>query len=110
MTEPDLHPLLDQDDSGKNINTHYDQLEEPAILTLEKQESIQALINWAQITIKKYQLRLGFKDQVENEKRKIAAYTRYYNMLRGLAVKDSAILEMTAEKAYEKHHIQWKYR
>ena len=109
MKELDLHPLLDENKDGSKQNDHYDSHEEPCILTMEKKRTVNQLLGWSLLNQDKYWCRLGEKDDPDKEMSKIEAYKRYYNVLRGLTIKDPLILEMTAYAAYRKHDIQWRY-
>ena len=107
--ELSLHPLLDENQDGSKKNSHYDSQEEPCILTMEKKRTVNQLLGWSLINQDKYWCRLGEKDDPDQEMSKISAYQRYHAMLRALVIKDIAILEMTAQKAYERNGIQWRY-
>lgn len=109
MTEPILHPLINNIDSK-----HYQTVDLPkdktTIEDFENDYSVRDLIAWAKITAAKYRHpSRAKKNQIEADKRKEKTYIDYYNMLRALAVKDPTILEMTAQKAYEKHDMNWRY-
>ena len=110
MKNLELHPLIDENKDGTNKNAHYDQLDEPAILTMEKEFSIDKMIAWSKITIRKYELRLGFKDEKSKEQSKIDAYTRYKDMLKTLPGRHYLCGEMTPQTAYEALNIEWRYR
>lgn len=104
-----LHPLLTEKPDGSKQNDHYDKREEPAILTLEKEETINALIDWSRITAKKYPLRLSFKDPIQQELDKQSSYNNYNAELQKIRAMSPNIGEMLAVKAYELLKIEWRY-
>lgn len=74
-----LHPLLNPD------SPHYKMVDGvEAIERMEQMYSTEELMIWANITIMKYRLRIGKKDDVEKEITKIKGYEAYYKYLEGL--------------------------
>lgn len=61
---------------------HYQILDDEAITQLEKLFSPGELAIWAKITYYKYLFRLGKKDELEKELRKMETYENYYNYLK----------------------------
>jgi len=69
------HPLLNPD------SKHYDKGEKPAIQLLEEEMNLNELIGWAYGNIRKYELRRGYKDNIEKEDKKIFTYKKYLSFL-----------------------------
>ena len=70
------HPLLNPD------SPHYlmvDGVE--AIERMEQMYGTLELMNWSKLTAMKYRLRIGKKDSVESDAKKIATYEAYYEYL-----------------------------
>ncbi len=73
------HPLLNED------SKHYSMADDTeAIVRMEQMYSKEELMVWANITAMKYRLRIGHKDEVEKEVKKIKTYEDYYKYLKGL--------------------------
>lgn len=70
------HPLLNPESS------HYSMIDGiEAIERMEQMYSIDELMIWAKMTAMKYRLRIGNKDDVQKEAKKIATYEAYYTYL-----------------------------
>ncbi len=101
----ELHPLINP------LSSHYDSTDEPTIQRFERLYSINKLIGWAEITAAKYRdPARKAKGQIELDKTKLKTYENYFHFLQSLVLKDPSVLEMTANKAYKKHNIKWRYR
>ena len=72
------HPLKDPKSSHYEIIDGIDSID-----IMEKIMSTDELIGWAKGNVLKYQLRLGKKDNPEQEIAKIKRYQDYYNYLKG---------------------------
>ena len=105
-----LHPLLDKDKNGNNLNDHYYRLKETAIYTIEKENSVEEVMSWAKITIQKYKLRMGFKDDEEKELKKIEAYKRYYDELNSIIEYEHKLKDIQVLKAFKIMNKKWRYR
>ncbi len=71
------HPLLNKDSS------HYSMVDGvEAIERMEQMYSIEELMIWAKMTAMKYRLRIGKKDDVSKEAKKIKTYEDYYEYLK----------------------------
>ena len=73
----DTHPLLNPDSKHYNM---FDGLE--SIEVLESVMTTIELMAWCRGNIYKYRLRLGNKDNVESEIKKIRTYEAYYKYLK----------------------------
>ena len=104
--EPEWHPLINKIDSP-----HYDTVQkEPTIKRFERQYTVRKLMDWAEITAAKYaDPARANKGEEESDKRKHKTYIDYFNTLLSLALKDPSVLEMSAEKAYKKHGVEFRY-
>ncbi len=70
------HPLLNPD------STHYQMVDgTEAIQHMEMMFSNVELMHWAKITAMKYRLRIGNKDDVLKEAKKIETYEAYYKYM-----------------------------
>jgi len=70
------HPLLEPD------NPHYNMVDGvESILRMEQMYSNEDMMTWTHITVMKYRLRIGAKDDVDKELGKIKAYEAYYKYL-----------------------------
>lgn len=72
------HPLLNPD------SKHYELLGDESIVQFEKLFTKDELRIWAKITYYKYMFRLGRKDDVQQELRKMQTYDDYFHYLDGL--------------------------
>jgi len=72
----DTHPLLNPDSKHYNM---FDGLE--SIEILEAVMTTEELMAWCRGNIYKYRLRLGNKDDVSKEVKKIQTYEAYYKYL-----------------------------
>ena len=71
-----LHPLLNPS------SPHYSMVDGvEAIERMEQMYGTLELMHWAKITAMKYRLRIGNKDSIEGEAKKIATYEAYYEYL-----------------------------
>ena len=71
------HPLLEPD------NPHYNMVDGvESILRMEQMYSTKEMMTWTHITVMKYRLRIGAKDNVSKELGKIKAYEAYYKYLK----------------------------
>jgi len=71
-----LHPLLNPS------SPHYSMVDGvEAIERMEQMYGTLELMHWAKITAMKYRLRIGKKDSVEGDAKKIATYEAYYEYL-----------------------------
>ncbi len=71
-----LHPLLNP------ASPHYSMVDGvEAIERMEQMYGTLELMHWAKITAMKYRLRIGNKDSVEGDAKKIATYEAYYEYL-----------------------------
>jgi len=71
-----IHPLLNKE------SKHYELIGGlQAIELLEGVMSLEELKSWAKGNYLKYQLRLGSKDNVQKELKKMATYKDYYDYL-----------------------------
>lgn len=74
----EIHPLLNPD------SPHYKMVDDvEAIERMEQMYSTEELMIWAKITSMKYRLRIGNKDDVLKEARKLLGYEAYYKYLDG---------------------------
>ena len=74
------HPLLNQD------SKHYSMVDDvEAIERMEQMYTTKELMIWANCTAMKYRLRIGNKDDVAREAKKIDTYEAYYRYLKELA-------------------------
>ena len=71
----DKHPLINSD------SPHYKVVDVEAIELMEKIFTVEELKAWAKITAMKYRLRIGKKDNIEKEVKKIKTYEKYYDYL-----------------------------
>ena len=72
------HPLLNPE------SQHYAMVDGvEAIERMEQMYSIQDLMAWAKISAMKYRLRIGNKDDVVKETKKIKTFEDYYEYLQG---------------------------
>lgn len=105
MEELELHPLINKDHSP-----HYASTEEPAIQRFERKFTVQKLINWAEISLEKYlDPARKNKGEVDADKTKAETYRNYMFMLKGLVISNPNLLNMSAENAYKKVGIEWRY-
>jgi len=75
------HPLLNP------ASPHYSMVDGvEAIERMEQMYSTEDLMAWAKISAMKYRLRIGGKDDVEKEAKKIATYEEYYKYLLELEI------------------------
>lgn len=80
----DNHPLLNPD------SPHYKMVDDiEAIERMEQMYSSQELMIWANLNAMKYRLRIGKKDDVHGEVKKIQTYEAYYEYLQGLSDENS---------------------
>ena len=71
-----IHPLINPD------SRHYAMPGgDEAIGLMEQFFSIESLMAWARITVMKYRLRIGKKDDAAKEVKKIRTYEEYYTYL-----------------------------
>lgn len=71
-----MHPLLNPD------SKHYSMVDDvEAIERMEQMYTTEELMQWAKITAMKYRLRIGNKDDVLKEAKKIETYEAYYRYL-----------------------------
>lgn len=71
------HPLLNPD------SKHYSMVDDvEAIARMEQMYSKEELAVWAKITAMKYRLRIGNKEDVTKESKKIETYEAYYTYLK----------------------------
>ena len=74
----EVHPLLNPD------SKHYSMVDDvEAIVRMEQMYSTEELMVWAKITSMKYRLRIGNKDDVLKEAKKLLGYEAYYKYLDG---------------------------
>ena len=79
MAKTEVHPLLNPD------SKHYSMVDGvEAISRMEDMYSVEELAIWAKITAMKYRLRIGNKDNVLKEAKKIETYESYYKYLEGI--------------------------
>ena len=72
-----VHPLLNPE------SKHYSMVDDvEAIIRMEQLYSTEELMVWAKITSMKYRLRIGNKDDVLKEAKKIETYEAYYMYLK----------------------------
>jgi len=71
------HPLINDDSSG-----HYGLFGHQTIDDFEKLFTKEELMAWAKITYYKYMFRLGKKDAVDKDLKKMRTYEDYYNYLK----------------------------
>lgn len=70
------HPLLNPD------SPHYKMVDDvEAIERMEQMYSTEELMHWAKVTAMKYRLRIGSKDAIAKEAKKIETYEAYYKYL-----------------------------
>ncbi len=100
-----LHPLINPDSS------YYDSGSKPSIQKFEEKYTVQKLINWAEITLAKYQDEgRANKGQQEADIIKAKTYENYYTMLRSLIIKEAEFADMIASEVYKKLNIHWRYK
>jgi len=74
----DTHPLLNPE------SKHYSMVDDiEAIERMEQMYTTGDLMIWAKCTAMKYRLRIGNKDDVQKEAKKIETYEAYYTYLKG---------------------------
>lgn len=72
------HPLKNND------SKHYEMVGGDSVVELmEKMFTREELMIWSKITIMKYRLRIGHKDEPQKELKKIKTYEDYYRHLEG---------------------------
>ena len=72
-----IHPLINPE------SEHYSMVDDVnAIIRMEQMYSTEELMVWAKITSMKYRLRIGNKDDVLKEAKKIETYEAYYMYLK----------------------------
>jgi len=72
-----IHPLLNPD------SKHYSMVDDvEAIVRMEQMYDTEELMVWAKITAMKYRLRIGNKDDVLKEAKKLLGYEAYYTYLK----------------------------
>ena len=77
MSADNKHPLLNQD------SKHYSMVDDvEAIERMEQMYSSSDLMAWAKLSAMKYRLRIGSKDDVTKEAKKIETYEAYYSYLK----------------------------
>jgi len=105
--EKQPHPLVNRKDSP-----HYDG-DEPGEKTLieqfEEKYSVRQLYDWAMITEDKYLGRLGKKDDIDKEHRKMKSYMDYKTMLKEIIMSYPTLADMTAKTAYGHLGYNWRY-
>jgi hypothetical protein len=74
-TDPQQHPLINPD------STHYTIMGDNFIDIIERMFTREELMAWAKITVWKYRARIGNKDDIDKEIKKIKTYEDYYNYL-----------------------------
>ena len=82
------HPLIQKTASGENLNSHYDKLDEPSIMKVEKKFTRKEIIAWCRINEIKYTVRMDFKGQKESDHNKRLTYMNYANFLQNLNLTD----------------------
>ena len=70
------HPLLNSDSS------HYSLFDDEAIEQFEKMFTTEELMAWSKLNYYKYMFRLGKKDGLDKEVKKMRTYEDYYNYLK----------------------------
>lgn len=70
------HPLLNEN------SPHYKLFDKESIEQFEKLFSKDELMAWAKICYYKYMFRLGRKDEVKKELKKMATFEAYYDYLK----------------------------
>jgi len=74
------HPLLNPDSS------HYSLFGDESIEQFEKMFTKEELKAWAKLNYYKYMFRLGRKDTVESEVKKMKTYEDYWKYLSGVSI------------------------
>ena len=104
----EVHPLLNPD------SPHYETPDgKICIEELEKKMKINDMIGWCIGSVGKYNCRLGQKDAIEKEKRKIITYNNYHLQL--IALQDQiggyvSGAELSVAKGWERIGKKWNYR
>ena len=78
MTTKNEHVLINSE------SNHYEILGDESIIQFEKMFTTDELKAWAKISYYKYMFRLGKKDGVDKELKKMKTYEDYYHYLEGL--------------------------
>ena len=87
------HPLLNKE------SKHYSMIDGvEAIERMEQMYTNEELKIWCKMTAMKYRLRIGNKDDVSKEAKKIATYEAYYKYLDSLNKPDSGNLQIRFKK------------
>jgi len=102
---PKLHPVLTLDENGELLNKHYDNGEESTIEKMEKIYSVRDMVGYCRVAIYKYHSRE--KGQNDSDDVKIAAYTRYLDVLNSI---ESQYNEVTIHNYWNIAGIEWSYR
>ena len=102
------HPLVNKIDS-KHYNEDIEPGEKTTIEKFEEKYTIRQLYNFAMITEDKYFERMGRKDDVDKEERKMTSYLNYKTMLKEIIDKYPTLADMTAKTAYNHLHYNWIY-
>jgi hypothetical protein len=76
----------------------------------EEKYSVMQLYDWAMITEDKYFGRMGKKDDIDKETRKMTTYHNYKTMLKEIIDKYPTLADMTAKTAYTHLNYQWRYK
>ncbi len=109
VTERAVHPLLNED------SLHYSLFGDESIEQFEKMFTKDELMAWSKLNYYKYMFRLGRKDTVESEIKKMKTYEDYYMYLEEKQdfkeVLESAkrALELEDEQ-YTKNNISFCFR
>ena len=101
-----LHLLI-----NPNSNYYNEPGKKAGIELFEEEYNVKDLLAWSKITAHKYRLegRKG-KGEVEKDVVKLATYTNYYNMLQDMVTKCPETLEMSAQNAYKRMNMKWRYQ
>lgn len=98
------HPLINRVDSS-----HYDTEDGTSLIEeVEKTYTIREVLGFVTINLDKYHHRLGLKDDVDREFRKIDSYKNYHIELIKLLdkVRDD---KMIVKDGWKQIGVEWKY-
>lgn len=102
------HPLVNKVDS-KHYNENVEPGEKTTIEIFEEKYTVRQLHDFSMITEDKYAQRMGRKDDVEKEARKLETYGAYKDMLKEIITKYPSLADLTAKTAYTHLEYDWIY-
>jgi hypothetical protein len=101
-----IHPLVNPDSPHYKAENSNDK---SLIEKFEEKYSVRQLYDWAMITEDKYFGRMGKKDDIDKETRKMTTYHNYKAMLKQIIDTYPTLADMTAKTAYSHLKYEWEY-